>query len=580
MARRLLALAMLLLVITVRPASADDPRAVEIAERMMEAMGGRAAFDEHRLLHFEWIVERDGETVSAYRHWWDRPTGRYRVEGTNQEGVEFRVVFNINDRQGIVWADGSILKGEEADAYLGMAYGRFINDSYWLLMPWKWLDPGVTLHHEGERRMGGEDFDVVRLSFDADIGLTSGDQYWAFVSRKTGLMERWEYVLQKDDGSAGEDRPTVWSWKDWEEFGDGIRLSTRKELEGGEQTFTISFPSVTLSREASDQIFNPIIRPEGSSAPPAEPTGRTPAKAGVSELLVVLNKSDHTASLVDMQTYEVLRTVPTGFAPHEGIVSADGRTLYVSNYGGRRPGNSVSVIDLPSGTVRRVVELGEHTRPHGLAVGPDGSLWVTAEGSGSVLRLAPGTLEIQDVYKTGQDITHMIVLSRDGKLAFTTNIGSGTVSVIDVESGGVRTIKTGAGAEGVDITPDGEELWVAHRQDDEVAILDVASQEILGRVPSCAFPIRVKVTPDGERVLVSCARSNELQVIDRQTREELGRVALNAVPIGIQISPDGKLAFIANTQADQISVVDLETLQMFGAFAAGREPDGLAWAKW
>lgn len=562
-------------------AAADkDPRAVEIAERMMEAMGGREAFEAQRLLHFVWIVERGDEEVSHYRHWWDRPTGRYRLEGKSREGVDFRVVFDVDDRTGKVWADGSLLEGEEAQKYLGMAYGRFINDTYWLLMPWKWLDPGVTLHYEGERRMGGEDYDVVRLSFDDGVGITSGDRYWAFVSRKTGLMHRWEYVLQKQDGSPGDAAPTVWTWKDWQDVGGGVRLSTRKEMEGGEQPFTIRFPTVTLSPEAPDQIFNPIIRPEGSSAPPAESTGVSPEEAGVDEVLIVLNKSDHTAALVELEGLEVLRTVPTGFAPHEGAVSADGRTLYVSNYGGREPGNSLSVIDVPSGTVKRVVDLGENRRPHGILVGPDGAVWLTAEGSGSVLRLDPVSLEITKVFKTGEDVTHMIVLTPDGKRAFTANIGSGTVSVIDVESGVVRTVKTGRGAEGIDITPDGREVWVAHREADDVAVLDARSLKIVGRVPTGEFPIRVKVTPDGDKVLVSCARSNELMVIDRATRRELGRVSLDAVPIGIQIAPGGEVAVVANTQADQVTLVDIVRFSKLGSFWAGREPDGLAWAKW
>jgi DNA-binding beta-propeller fold protein YncE len=460
-----------------------------------------------------------------------------------------------------------------------MAYGRFINDTYWLLMPWKWLDDGVNLTYEGERQVDGRTYDVVLLTFDTGVGLTSGDRYWGFVSRETGLMDRWEYVLQKEDGSPGDGAPTAWTWGGWRDAGGGVRLATRKERIGGEKPLAIVSPAVSLAAEAPEAVFHPILRPP-AAAPPAEPAGTPPSRAGVSQLLVVLNKSDHTASLVEVGGFEVLRSVPTGVGPHEGAVSRDGRTLYVSNYGGSAPGNTLSVIDLPAGVVKKVVDLGEHTRPHGVAVGPDGSIWVTAEGSKSVLRLSASDYSIRKVYATGQEVTHMIVLSPDGKRAFTANIGSGGVSAIDVESGTVTSVPTGAGAEGIDVSPDGREVWVAHRDEDQVTVLDAATLMPKGRIPTCRFPIRVKITPDGGRALVSCNRSNELLVLDRVLRQELGRVALEPGPIGIQVAPGGEIAVVASTQADRISLVDVEEMDLLGSFEAGREPDGLAWATW
>jgi YVTN family beta-propeller protein len=392
-------------------------------------------------------------------------------------------------------------------------------------------------------------------------------------------MKRWEYLLQDKEGNPGTGDRTVFTWEEWDTVGeDGIKMSSRKVKVGEGPEVAIAYPMIQMSREANEAVMNPS--PPPATAPPNEATGTAPEEAGISAVLVVLNKSDHTAALVDPKTLEVVRLVPTGIGPHEAAVSHDGKTLYVANYGTRRPGNTISVIDIPSGEVLRVAELGENGRPHGIAVASDGALWVTTEESQSLLRLSPQDLSIQDKYVTGENVTHMVVLTPDGSRAFTANIGSGSVSVVDVADGSVKNIQTGEGAEGIDISPDGEEVWVAHRNENNVVILDARTLEKKETVATGEFPIRVRMTPDGERVLVSCAVSNELVVYDRGSRKESNRVSLEETPIGILVTPDGTRAFVANTQTDKVSVIDLKEMKVVGSIAPGREPDGLAWAAW
>lgn len=561
-------------------ASKKDPKAVLLAMRSMEAMGGQAAFDAQRLLRFDFAVERDGKIVSSYQHWWDRATGRYRLEGKTKEGLAFRVLFNVNDRKGQAWLDGKALEGKAAEDYVNLAYERFINDTYWLLMPWKWLDPGVTLAYDGEREVDGKAYEVALLTFDAGVGLTSNDRYWGFVSRETGRVERWEYVLQKEDGTPGDGPPNAFLRADWKEVGGGVTLSTRMERLGPGPKVAIVFPVCSLSAEVPDDTFTPILRPPASE-PPAGPAGRSPNEAGVKEVLILLHKSDHTATLLETQFLEVVGTLPTGLGPHEGLVSKDGRTLYVANYGtADRPGNSLTVIDIPSAKVLRTVDLGEHRRPHGLALAADGSIYVTSEESKSLLKLAAVDQAVEKVFPTGQEISHMVVLSPDGKRAYTANIGSGSVTAIDLLTGKATTAATGKGAEGIDVTPDGKEIWVAHREEGNVKVLDAETLAVLATVPTGKFPIRVKVTPDGKKVLVTCAQSNELQIFDRALRVPAGQVSLDPSPIGILIAPGGEIAFIACTQSDQVALVDINRNELLGYISAGHEPDGMAWARW
>lgn len=333
---------------------------------------------------------------------------------------------------------------------------------------------------------------------------------------------------------------------------------------------------------------------------PASAADATPAARTAGDLLVVLNKSDHTASLLALPGGEVVATLPTGKGPHEVAVSPDGRTAVVADYGVRgAPGTTLTVIDLARREVSRTVDLGPAAMPHGILFLPDGKrVAVTAEARSALLLVDVSAGRVLAERPTDQRISHMVALSPDGGTAWTANIGSGSVTRIDIAGGGEpRSVATGEGAEGIALRPGGKELWVTNRGADTVSVLDPGSLEILAAIPSPSFPIRIAFTPDGRRALVSCARSGELAVLDADSRREIARISMqlragdeseerlfgdrfgdSPVPVGVLVSPDGRRAFVANTNADVVSVIDLETLKLVGRLRAGREPDGMAYA--
>ena len=320
-----------------------------------------------------------------------------------------------------------------------------------------------------------------------------------------------------------------------------------------------------------------------------------PAKA--QDLLIVLNKSDNTAAILDAKTGVARVSVPVGKAPHEVEVLADGKTAAVSNYGTREePGRTLTLIDLEKGSAAGTIELPEGARPHGLKALADGRLLVTAEGLKELLVVDPKARRVVARIPTARETSHMVAASPDGRRAFVANIGSGSVTVVDLSAGKViKDIATGEGAEGIAITPDGREVWVANRGADTVSVVDAKSLEIAATVRVPQFPIRVKVTPDGKRALVSCARSGDVAVFDVASRKEVKRIAIDReaiagsqerlfsdrfgkspVPVGLLIAPDGKRAWVASTNADVVSAIDLDRLLVVGRLTAGKEPDGLA----
>ena len=317
------------------------------------------------------------------------------------------------------------------------------------------------------------------------------------------------------------------------------------------------------------------------------------------ETLVVLNKSEATASLIDLESGEVRATLPTDFGPHEAATSPDGRLALVGNYGSReKPGSSLTVIDVPGAKVVKIIDLGEYQRPHGLLFLPDGRrALVTAEGNRALLLVDVEKGVVEKSFETDQDVSHMVEVALGGRMAFVANIGSGSVSVIDLEKGVVvRTIETGAGAEGITASVDGQEIWVTNRGSDTVSVIDAESLEILTQIPCASFPIRAKATPDGKHFLVSCARSADIAVLDAASRKEVRRIPQDlravdtvdrlfgdqfgesSVPIGIVIHPDGRKAWVAHTNADVVVEIDLESWKIVRLLEAGREPDGMAYS--
>lgn len=193
---------------------ASDPRAVRVAEQVLEALGGRARWDALPGLRWTFASVANDTLRSSRRHAWHKHTGQHRVEGTLRTGETYVAVHAVGDTsRGAAWLDGRALAGDSLRTFLRRAEALWINDSYWFLMPYKMLDPGVTLDYEGEVRDSSGAWIGVAMRFEG-VGLTPGDRYRVFVNPRTHRVEGWEYVLQ---GSAPP--PVRWTWEGWEEHG-------------------------------------------------------------------------------------------------------------------------------------------------------------------------------------------------------------------------------------------------------------------------------------------------------------------------------------------------------------------------
>ncbi len=242
-------------------ADQETSRSQEIALRTMEAMGGSQSLDGIRYLRFDFEVEVNGDQVYTGRHLWDRESGRYRQEW-DLFGEQAQALFNLNTRIGSAYRGGEEVDDAEREELIEQAYYNHLNDSYWLLMPWKMTDPGAHLSSLGRDSIDGKPYDVLHLSFDEGVGESSGDQHWLFINPETSMVERTGYFLERfeiDEPSL--DEATIWEWSDWTETG-GVKFArNRRVLSTVHDPFETAQSRVTLVvalEDVDDAVFESL----------------------------------------------------------------------------------------------------------------------------------------------------------------------------------------------------------------------------------------------------------------------------------------------------------------------------------
>jgi len=329
-------------------------------------------------------------------------------------------------------------------------------------------------------------------------------------------------------------------------------------------------------------IFALICLPPGAAAQ------STPAST-----LLALAKADHTLAIVDPVSLNVITRIPVGIDPHEVVSSADGKIAYVAIYGGGAY-YEINVIDLVAQKPLNNIDTRPLFGPHDVTY-VNGKLWFTAEGTKSVGRYDPKSGKLDWSMGTGQDRTHMIHVTADGKKIYTTNVASGTVSILTdtlIQPGRnappnakaredwLQTIiPTARGSEGFDVSPNGSELWTAASEDGSISIIDLVQKKLITKIDAKVNGAnRLKFTTDGKLAFISSLQSGELTVFDVSSRKEVKRLKVGRGAAGILMDPNGSRAFVACSPDNYVAVVDLKTLEVTKKIDVGGTPDGLAWA--
>ena len=194
----------------------SDQRAIEIADKVMNAMGGRKNWDNTRF--FTWNF------FGARTLWWDKLNGDVKIKMHREDSTV--IIVNIYDESGIVSKNGEIMTNPDSVLfYTKRGKGIWINDAYWLFMPFKLKDSGVTLTYVGEdTTQVGQLSDVLQLTFE-NVGNTPQNKYHIWIDRSDNLIKQWAFFRENDMGEPNFITP----WDDYRKYGEILLAGDRGE---------------------------------------------------------------------------------------------------------------------------------------------------------------------------------------------------------------------------------------------------------------------------------------------------------------------------------------------------------------
>lgn len=213
-----------------------DEKSKEWADRTVAAMGGRDAYNSVRFLTWDFFGRRF--------HVWDKHTGRYRVD--DKQGKV--VLMNLNDKSGKAFVNGEALEGEALNEALEWAYSVWVNDAYWLVMPYKLHDPGVTLRFDRmDETPAGDKAAVLTMTF-AEVGLTPENKYEVYIAENSGLVRYWAYFEKAENHEPDLATP----WDDWQKYGPIMLSGNRGKY---------ALEHVHVPSDVPDSVFTDPAKP-------------------------------------------------------------------------------------------------------------------------------------------------------------------------------------------------------------------------------------------------------------------------------------------------------------------------------
>lgn len=298
--------------------------------------------------------------------------------------------------------------------------------------------------------------------------------------------------------------------------------------------------------------------------------------------LLVANQLEHTLVTVDPVSGRPTASIAVGVNDHEVTASPDGKLAYVPIYSNvglgaeGTNGRTVDVIDLEKKALAYSIDLGKPVRPHRAQFGSDGLLYVSAELDNSIYIIDPNTRKVVGSIPTGEPQSHMFILR--GDRAYTANVNTGTVSVLDVKNRKLLTvIPVAKDVQRISLTPDGS-LAFTHASDNRVIVIDTAKKAVKVEIPTPGMPYASAVTKDGKWLIVVMPKNPQAVIVDLSTFKIARTIAVPAGVTEVLTEVPGNKAYLSSYLAGQVVELNLDTWKITRTFQLTKGVDGIGWA--
>jgi YVTN family beta-propeller protein len=304
-------------------------------------------------------------------------------------------------------------------------------------------------------------------------------------------------------------------------------------------------------------------------------------------VLLVANKGEQTLGIIDPDSGKQVATVPEGGTTgHEVIASPDGRFAYVPIYGNSgvgKPGTDGSnliVVDIASHKIIGNVDFGHGVRPHCPMFGPkDGMLYVSTELDNAITIIDPHTLKIVGSVPTGRAESHMFAITHDGRYAYSTNVGSGTVSVLDLTARKtLDVISVSSMVQRIALSVDDRFVFTSDQSKPQLAVIDTATRKVAQWILMPATGYGSAATPDGNWLVIALPGAKQVGVINLKTMKLERTIDVPASPQEVLIRPDGAVAYVSCDASRKVAEIRISDWSVTRLIDAGSGADGLAWA--
>lgn len=304
-------------------------------------------------------------------------------------------------------------------------------------------------------------------------------------------------------------------------------------------------------------------------------------------LLLVANKGDQTLGIFDPVGTPVATVAEGGTTGHEVIASPDGKLAFVPIYGNSgvgKPGTdgkNIVVIDIASRKVVGNIEFAHGVRPHCPVFSPkDGLLYVTTELDDSITVIDPHTLKILAAIPTARPESHMLAITHDGHYGYTANVGSGTVSVLDMEKHKtLDVIQVAPVVQRISVSVDDRLVFTSDQTKPQLAVIDTRTRKVSSWIPLPAEGYGTAATPDGNWLVIAMPSANQVAVLNLKTVKVEHTIDVPAAPQEVLIRPDGGVAYVSCDSSHKVAEIRTSDWTVARLIDAGSGTDGLAWAR-